>query len=162
MLSQNKINVVKVFFFFFYQKIKIKVFFYLTIHAFDLLKNRGLNWTTFVVLCLIQKLIKRLDKRDSKGLDKNKIFCPPLNHRTTFWPQYNYKKYENIHFMFEYKKYYRSIFLQYNFVLFCILLLCDVLSSICWFSNQTETLTQKKGLATKLIIINYFFSHIIG
>jgi hypothetical protein len=54
-----------------------------------------MDWTTFIVPCLIQKLVIVLDKIGSKGQDKNKNLCPSLNHRTTFCPCYNYKKYEN-------------------------------------------------------------------
>jgi hypothetical protein len=68
--------------------------------AFDLLKNRGLDWTTFFVLRLIQKLLMVLDKMDSKRHDKNKNFCSPLNHRITFCPWYNYKKYKKYSFYF--------------------------------------------------------------
>jgi hypothetical protein len=103
--------------------------------AFDLLKNRGLDRTTFVVPCLIQKLVLVLDKIDSKGQDKNKNFCPPLNHGTTFCPWYNYKKYENTHFIFEYKKYYLSFSHRCNFVLSCSTLFCHILSCIVLFST---------------------------
>jgi hypothetical protein len=72
-------------------------------------KEQILDMTIFVVFCLIYKLIKRLDKIDSMRQDKNKNFCPLLNHMTTFCPQYKYKKYENTHFIFKYKNYYFSI-----------------------------------------------------
>jgi hypothetical protein len=39
--------------------------------VFDLLKNKRLDMTTSVVLCLILKLFLGLDKLGVKGLDKN-------------------------------------------------------------------------------------------
>jgi hypothetical protein len=92
--------------------------------AFDLLKNMGVDMTTFIVPCLIQKLVMRLDK-----------IGPSLNHKTTFYPRYNYKKDENIHFIFEYKN---IIFLSLtdailfysdvpSDVLFCLILFFQVL-----------------------------------
>jgi hypothetical protein len=112
-------------------KIKIKLwckyaFYFYRKGAFDLL-NRWLDVTTFVVSCLIQKPVMVLDKIDSKGQDKNKNLCPSLSHSTTFCPWYNYKKYKNTHFIFEYKKYYLSFFHRCNFVLSCSILCCSVL-----------------------------------
>jgi hypothetical protein len=52
--------------------------------AIDLLKNKGLDITISVVLCLILKLFLRLDKLGTKGPDKNLNSCPSLNHDTTF------------------------------------------------------------------------------
>jgi hypothetical protein len=98
-----------------------------------LLKDSGLDRTTFVVPYLIYKLTMRLDKICSKRHDKNKNFFPSMNHETTFCSKYNYKKYENTNFNFEYKKYYLSISLWDNFVmsftiLFCTVLFCQILN----------------------------------
>jgi hypothetical protein len=60
--------------------------------AFDLLKNKGLDRTTSVVLCLISKLFLGQDKLGAKGLDKNLNSCPPLNHGTTFCPPHKLSK----------------------------------------------------------------------
>jgi hypothetical protein len=40
--------------------------------------------TTFIVLCLIQKLVIVLDKIGSKRKEKNNNFCPSLNDMTHF------------------------------------------------------------------------------
>jgi hypothetical protein len=46
--------------------------------VFDLLKDKGLDKTTQVILCLIIKLFQGLDKLGGKGQDENRIFCPAL------------------------------------------------------------------------------------
>jgi hypothetical protein len=63
--------------------------------VFDLLKNKRLDMTTSVILCLISKLFLGLDKLCAKGPGKNLNFCPPLNHGTTFCPPHKFLKYQN-------------------------------------------------------------------
>jgi hypothetical protein len=85
--------------------------------------------TTFVVPCLIYKLIMILDKIGSKGQDQSNNFCLSLNQRTTFCAWYNYTKYENTHFICEYKN-----IISFSLIdeFFC----CRVLPSTYCFTNQ--------------------------
>jgi hypothetical protein len=61
-------------------------------------------------------------------------FLSLLNHKTTFGPYYDYKKYENAHFIFQYKKYYHHISFRYNFILSYAILFRTVISCIVLFS----------------------------
>jgi hypothetical protein len=91
--------------------------------VFDLLKNRGLDWITFVLPCLIQKLVLVLDKICSKGQDKNKNFCLSLRqlfvHGSTI---------KNTKIPILFLKIKNIIFLSFtDAILFCPVLACFVL-----------------------------------
>jgi hypothetical protein len=73
---------------------------------------------------------------------------------TIFYPQYNYKKYENIHFIFEYKEYYFSISLRYSFVLSCTIY-CSVMY---YFVQLLLFCESKRNRATLFCFFTLFFS----
>jgi hypothetical protein len=52
--------------------------------AYDLLKNKGLDKTTLVALCLILKLFMGLDKFGSQGFVQKLTFLSLTNHGTIF------------------------------------------------------------------------------
>jgi hypothetical protein len=90
--------------------------------VFDLLKNKGLDKTTSVVLCLISNLFLKLDKLGAKELDKNLNFCAPLNYGAIFCPPHKLSKNNLLS-----SKYYtkQNLFNILNFVI--VVLSCTVI-----------------------------------
>jgi hypothetical protein len=110
--------------------------------VFDLLKNKGLDRTTHVVLCLIVKLFQGLDKSRDKRQDKNINFCHSLKHKTTFCSKYNLSKISIYNFI--HQTYVRQKIVQYHKSLFCVILpyvRCAVLS--CIVQSSTYSLTDQ-------------------
>jgi uncharacterized membrane protein (DUF485 family) len=91
---------------------------------FDLLKNKRLDITISVILCLILKLFLELDKLSANGLNKNLNSCPPLNYIQLFVLYTICIKYQN-NFLST-KHHTKTKFDQH--LQFCLMLVCLVLS----------------------------------
>jgi hypothetical protein len=104
------------------------------------LTNRELDWTIFDYTMFYLETGYGTEQNRQKG-HKTRIFLTLLNHKTTFCPWYNYKNYENTHFISEYKKYYLSLSHLFYLVMLCSTLFCHactVLLSTYYFANQTH------------------------